>query len=134
MVKFDNTAPVIVKRRNVTADVNIAKEHDIKINSRNFILTSSCSLDLAKETLIPEWLNAAITLEIAKGNVDLLTVLGDLDSFVKSFTLGINQQITTLQTDLESTNTLLTTSYSTLNSNIATNFHWGNFFYWIFTY
>lgn len=117
--EIKNPTPLKVGSSNVVADVEIAKEHDIKVNSRNFILGSAAAYGLGSGTEIPEWLNAAITAEIASGTVDLVEVVEALNATIRGIDEGVQQQITSLQTQQLSTHTLLTTNVSRLDNDVA---------------
>ena len=114
-----NITPVVIKPKSVVADVVIPKEHDIKVSSRNFILASSSAMNLAGGVNIPEWLNAAITTEIARGTTDLATLISNLDDFLRGLEEGVNQQIIALQTADESNHSLITTNVSRLDNDVA---------------
>lgn len=95
-----------------TAEVVIPDQKDILVSSRNFVLASSCALNLAAGTNVPEWLNNAMLLEIARGTTSMQELINNLANLFAQLETGITHQVNAIQTDTLSL-------YSTLDAHVA---------------
>ena len=68
---------------------------------------------------IPTWLTDAITAQLTTGTLNINQLLADLQALVQNIELGVNQSIASIQNDVLSQSTYLTTVKSELNDDIA---------------
>ena len=124
MKSIEVTTPsAIVSSRSIVADVEIPKEHDIIVSTRNFVLTTACTLGIADGSNLPEWLLDALKFEAIDNTADVLVQLDEIvkamEIYIDNLEVGVNQQILSVQNDILSTNTLLTTNVSRLDNNTS---------------
>lgn len=109
----------------VTSEVAEATHSDsttkiVDISPNNFVISSG-DLYSGEHKGISTWLADAITAEIASGALSLTNLVRDLDTALNEVNVGIQQSLSSLQTDIESNSTNLTTQVSRIDGNVAYN-------------
>jgi len=101
------------------SNIKVAKNNDVDVITKDYVLSNATIYSNTLKGGIPEWLDTAITAAISNGTVSLSEAIADLNSTIDALQTGISQSIQSIQSDVESTNTLITTVKSELNDNIA---------------
>lgn len=92
----------------------------VQVNSEEYVLSSGGMYGgNGLIGAVPDWILKAVEQQLTTGDGNLMSVLTDLQSLMTSFQIGVNQQISSLNTDMYSQNGIITTISSQVEQNRA---------------